>query len=144
MSSDTHTEQSKGKSTNIWFIVLAIIAIFLLLSAVGGYLFHWTWTGFQGNTLWDWLKLLLLPVALVTAKISFKGHQRMWLTVAIIATVVLAVTGIGGYLLQWKWTGFQGNTLWDWLILLLLPVGLVVVKLSYTEYQQHKQAKSEA
>jgi hypothetical protein len=144
MSSDTHTEQGKGKGTNIWFFVLAIIAIFLLLSAVGGYLFHWTWTGFQGNTLWDWLKLFLLPVALVTAKISFKGHQRMWLTVAILVTVALAVIGIGGYLLHWTWTGFQGNTLWDWLILLLLPVGLVVLKLSYTEYQQHKQAKPEA
>ena len=31
-------------------------------------------------------------------------------------------TIIGGYALSWKWTGYQGNTLWDWLRLLLLPL----------------------
>jgi hypothetical protein len=26
----------------------------------------WTWTGYQGNTLWDWLQLLLLPLVFPT------------------------------------------------------------------------------
>ena len=29
---------------------------------------------------------------------------------------------IAGYLVPWAWTGFVGNTLWDWLHLLLLPL----------------------
>jgi hypothetical protein len=31
----------------------------------GGYSQHWSWTGINGHTatLWDWLKLLLLPLA---------------------------------------------------------------------------------
>jgi hypothetical protein len=28
------------------------------------YGFDWTWTGFQGNKLWDWIDLLLVPVLL--------------------------------------------------------------------------------
>jgi hypothetical protein len=30
---------------------------------LGGYEWGWNWTGLHGNTLWDWLHLLLLPVA---------------------------------------------------------------------------------
>ena len=32
------------------------------------------------------------------------------------------ITVIGGYALQWKWTGYHGNTLWDGLELLLVPL----------------------
>jgi hypothetical protein len=28
---------------------------------------------------------------------------------------------------NWKWTGFRGNTLWDWLHLLLLPLLLPMI-----------------
>ncbi len=31
-----------------------------------GYAIPWGWTGFTGNTLWDWLHLLLLPLLLPT------------------------------------------------------------------------------
>jgi hypothetical protein len=35
---------------------------------VGGYAFNWRWTGFKANdTLWDWLKLLLVPTVLPLA-----------------------------------------------------------------------------
>ena len=40
-----------------------------------------------------------------------------------------AVTVIGGYALQWNWTGYQGNTLWDWLKLLLLPLVIPTIVL---------------
>ena len=33
---------------------------------IGGYAWRWTWTGYQGNTLWDWLQLLLLPLVFPT------------------------------------------------------------------------------
>ena len=34
--------------------------------ATAGYWLDWTWTGFPGNTLWDWLHLLVLPLAFPT------------------------------------------------------------------------------
>ena len=36
------------------------------LTIVGGYAWRWTWTGYAGNTLWDWLQLLLLPLVVPT------------------------------------------------------------------------------
>jgi hypothetical protein len=33
---------------------------------VAGYLVPLAWTGFPGNTLWDWLQLLLLPFVVPT------------------------------------------------------------------------------
>lgn len=37
----------------------------LLVLIYGGYAHHWAWTGINGDTatLWDWLHLLLLPLA---------------------------------------------------------------------------------
>ena len=32
------------------------------MTLIGGYAWRWTWTGHRGNTLWDWLQLLLLPL----------------------------------------------------------------------------------
>jgi hypothetical protein len=29
---------------------------------VAGYVVPITWTGFTGNTMWDWVKLLIMPV----------------------------------------------------------------------------------
>jgi hypothetical protein len=31
-----------------------------------GYTIPWSWTGFRGNTVWDWLNLLFLPLLLPT------------------------------------------------------------------------------
>jgi hypothetical protein len=41
---------------------IATVAAAWALTIVGGYSWQWTWTGYQGNTLWDWLGLLLLPL----------------------------------------------------------------------------------
>jgi hypothetical protein len=32
----------------------------------GGYAGGWGWTGYPGNTLWDWVQLLLAPIAITT------------------------------------------------------------------------------
>jgi hypothetical protein len=43
------------------------VAAALLIVLWGGYIGKWKWTGLQDpHQLWDWLKLLLLPVALGT------------------------------------------------------------------------------
>jgi hypothetical protein len=95
-----------------------------------GYTVPWTWTGFAGNTLWDWLKLVALPVAVACVPV-YRDLRARWdrrHTVAgAIGLGLFAVAVLGGYLGSWAWTGFSGNTLWDWLQLLLLPLLLPTV-----------------
>lgn len=118
-----------------WLMALGASTVLLLLVIAGGYLLHWPWTGFQGNTLWDWLKLLLLPVALVVASVSFKGHERVWTIIIVLATMFLLVALVGGYAFGWTWTGFAGNTLWDWLHLLLLPLVVTAAEPLFSTYR---------
>ena len=103
---------------------ILIVAAFLAMTAAGGYVFHWLWTGYPGNTLWDWLKLLLIPVALTAATLYFSSDRKWrveWKIAFALAAAILLVTVVGGYILNWHWTGFQGNHLWDWLTLVLQP-----------------------
>jgi len=58
-------------------IITLLIALFILL-VILGYIFAWSWTGFIGKTLWDWLKLsgtLAIPVAAVWIT-SRLNHDR--------------------------------------------------------------------
>jgi uncharacterized membrane protein len=103
---------------------LAALAAFAAFAAAG-YLVPLHWTGFRSQTLWDWFGLLLLPAALVIAPMlpkhvrSVRPGQK-WVIVILI--MGWTVTIVGGYALSWKWTGYPGSTLWDWLRLLLLPL----------------------
>jgi uncharacterized membrane protein len=107
-----------------WRIAGVILAIAAAVVLVGGYALDWDWTGFQGKTLWDWLELLVLPATLAVLPLILAGDRRDDRRVqmaALIAVIALVVCALGGYLLDWDWTGFQGNTLWDWIHLLLVP-----------------------
>ena len=90
-----------------------------------GYLVPLNWTGFSGNTLWDWFLLLVLPLTIVVTGVwpktgrTLRIHHKALLALLGIGWVVSLV---GGYVWAWSWTGYQGNTLWDWLQLLLLPL----------------------
>jgi hypothetical protein len=102
----------------------ALVAAFWVFVAVG-YLVPLHWTGFSGNSLWDWLTLIVLPVTLVTVRAWPTTSRQINTThIAVFTTVGIAwvVTLIGGYGGSWKWTGYPGNTLWEWLQLLLLPI----------------------
>jgi len=105
---------------------LAVGAAFAAL-VIAGYLVPLNWTGFPGNTLWNWLELTLLPIAVVSAPFllsllrSFGENQRREIMVAFVAALWV-LTIVGGYAWHWTWTGYEGNTLWDWLGLLLLPL----------------------
>ena len=113
---------------------ILIVAAFLAMTAAGGYGFYWLWTGYPGNTLWDWLKLLLIPVALTAATLYFSSDRKWrveWKIAFALAAAILLVTVVGGYILNWHWTGFQGNHLWDWLTLVLQPVGLVALAIFF-------------
>jgi MFS family permease len=109
----------------------AVIVCAFALLVLAGYLVPWTWTGFTGNTLWDWLSLALLPLVIATSTL-WRRPERLApgavLLLSIGAVVVVALV-VAGYLVPWTWTGFTGNTAWDWLQLLLLPVLLPVVVL---------------
>jgi len=96
---------------------------------LAGYLVPLPWTGFTGNTLWDWLTLALLPLVLATSTLwrppprwRARHAELLALAVAVAVTVVVA-----GYVVPWPWTGFTGNTAWDWIKLLLLPVLLPIL-----------------
>ncbi len=77
------------------------------------------------HKLWDWLELLALPVAVGLTPV-FAELRSAWSArhsrIALCGLVVFAAIVLGGYLVPWAWTGFTGNTLWDWLHLLLLPL----------------------
>jgi len=121
-------------------LVAAVLAVFAVL-LVGGYWLAWTWTGFDGRTLWDWLELLVLPLTVTVLPIWLALGRSMHPRVrqaGVALMIAFAVLVTAGYSLDWRWTGFPGNTLWDWLHLLLVPFVLPIVLawLSATRLEQ--------
>ncbi len=107
-----------------WRIAAAVLALAALVLIAGGYTFDWHFTGFPGKTLWDWLDLLVLPFALSLLPISLESSWSRFRPARLALTVfgvALGLLVIAGYALDWRWTGFRGNTFWDWLHLLLVP-----------------------
>ena len=39
--------------------LVAAMATGWIVTVIGGYALRWTWTGYPGHTLWDWLGMLL-------------------------------------------------------------------------------------
>ena len=110
----------------------ALLAAFACLVLVG-YLVPLSWTGFTGNTLWDWLELVLLPLVVATASLwpSIARLERRHLLVVGTVAVAFGVFVLAGYLVPWTWTGFRGNTAWDWVKLLLLPLLVPIILLPF-------------
>jgi hypothetical protein len=104
------------------------LVAFALLVALG-YLVPLGWTGFRGNTLWDWFQLMLLPLVVTATPVWVRadGVRRIHLLLAALGALVFAVFVFEGYAVPLGWTGFVHNTAWDWLKLLLLPVLLPTV-----------------
>ena len=110
-------------------LVLAGGALFLGV-VLAGYLVPWAWTGFVGNRLWEWLNLIALPVAVALVP-AYGGLRSSWSRrdsmIVLAGALVFAVIVVCGYVVPWRWTGFTGNTLWDWLHLVLLPLLVPIV-----------------
>ena len=104
-------------------VVAATVLVFGLLVAAA-YLVPLGWTGFTGNTLWDWLELMLLPLVVASASlwVGRASPSRRVEIAGLAAAGAFAVLVACGYLVPWTWTGFRGNTAWDWIRLLLVPV----------------------
>ena len=123
-------EKYGTRSINPWTVTLVVAALVLVVLAIGGYALDWTWTGFKGNTLWDWLHLLILPLVLTSVTIWFAERPKWrveWTMLLVVTVLALVVLVVGSYVFNWTWTGFRGNTLWNWLELLVLPAALAVV-----------------
>lgn len=106
---------------------LLLIATLVVFAANGR---HWRWTGFAGTTsLWDWLHLLVQPVALVfmTLRLRTAGPAPGWRVAGRVLGLALALVVIAGYGAHWRWTGFPGKQLWDWLELMLFPLVVVLL-----------------
>ncbi|MCW2976994.1 MAG: hypothetical protein JWM06_2275, partial [Actinomycetia bacterium] len=58
-------------------IALVLLSLAFVFVSVGAYVWHWKWAGFDGNKLWDWLSLwllpLLVPLVLLPALLSAVG-----------------------------------------------------------------------
>jgi uncharacterized membrane protein len=134
--------------------VLACI-VFVLI----GYVAPLIWTGFKGQTLWDWLTLIVLPITLITIRAwptSGRDIRRRHIVGATVLLFAWCVTLVGGYAGHWKWTGYPGNTLWDWLTLFLAPLAVttllapkLVAKLSgdvkaHAEEEKWREARERA
>jgi hypothetical protein len=109
--------------------VAGMLALTFVVLVAAGYLVPWAWTGFVGNTLWDWLNLAALPVAVALIPVlvelrskSDSAHPRRHAAALAAGAAVFVGLVLAGYLAHWRWTGFTGNTAWDWLHLLLLPL----------------------
>src|SRR5665213_1412654 len=107
-------------------------AVALAVVVWGGYTHHWPWTGINGGTatLWDWLHLILLPLAAATLPTWFRHDTRVHPRSKLFATtglMLFSVVVILGYAVPWGWTGFRGNTVWDWFNLVFLPLTLVLI-----------------
>ncbi len=83
--------KNTSKTLKIAQIIGLIVVIGLIVSFIGGYFFDWGWAGLgpytspphtsssefqRGKTLWDWLQLLIIPLALAIIAISFNRSER--------------------------------------------------------------------
>jgi hypothetical protein len=106
---------------------LLLIAALAVFAANGR---RWAWTGFANTTsLWSWLQLFVQPVALVfmTLRLRMSGPAPGWRVAGRVAALGLTLVVVAGYAAHWRWTGFPGKQLWDWLELMLFPVVVVLL-----------------
>ena len=127
-----------------WLIGLAVLGLLVAALVVVGYVAPWSWTGFSGNTLWDWLELLLLPVsvALLPSVLESGDVMRIrWVAGFGLFLVTFGLLSVPGYVVPWRWTGVTGNTLWDWIELMVVPFALpvtVTLVLHQTRSRDHE------
>lgn len=117
-------------------LLLAIPLVCFALLVAAGYAFDLGWTGFPGNELWDWLELLLLPLAIGLVPVWVElagGLRRRHVAFAVAAAAFLLVAIVGGYHEHWHWTGFRGNTFFDWIQLFIAPLVLPFVLVPVVE-----------
>ncbi len=60
--------------------LIVLVALGWIITIIGGYAWGWAWTGYQGYTLWGWLKLLLfplvVPIIVIPAALQFISGKQ--------------------------------------------------------------------
>lgn len=131
---DQDSDDMPGSPARARFLMAlrAALVVTALIVLSGGYVGGWKWTGFQGNKqVWDWLQLLLLPLAFATLPLWLRYADRISRARRVahgVAVAAFAIFVVVGYAVPLRWTGFGGHKLWDWLTLLLLPATVVTVQ----------------
>jgi hypothetical protein len=81
-------EPEPRRGRRLWTVIAALpyvipvalllgLAIAITLVAIGGYMYKWGWTGFAGKTLWDWMKLLIVPLILAVGGLLITQMERL-------------------------------------------------------------------
>jgi hypothetical protein len=64
----------KKQWRRLWMILITIALVGFIVSIIGGYAFHWSWTGFSDNKFSQWVQLLIIPVAQLLVALWFTSH----------------------------------------------------------------------
>jgi hypothetical protein len=132
---------TRGRRVIIGAAAAACIGLVIL-----GYLLPaFSWTGFPGQKLSNWLQLLLIPAAVAITAVMVSRRDQLcrgrwlrpyqkWIFAALVAGWI--VTLIGGYRLGWTWTGYEPEpspppslgSMWDWLVV-ALPMAFPIILL---------------
>jgi hypothetical protein len=68
--------RSPAGNGRVWKYAATVLAVAALTVLWGGYIRGWQWTGFRANEqVWDWLKLLLLPLVIPTIVLPALAHR---------------------------------------------------------------------
>ena len=102
----------------------AVIGAAQAVIIVASYTWNWAWTGFAGKQLWDWLHLMLFPVAVV--RVARVGAQRRAVRAAPRGhrhdrARRLRRPARRRISLGLDVDGFTGNSFHDWLDLMIAP-----------------------
>src|SRR5829696_6779953 len=80
MGQDQQTRWRPTRRQVQWFV--GIVVPLVVATIVLGYVLEWEWTGlvkdkaYTKRTLWDWLKLLIIPAVLASVGLWFNRQQR--------------------------------------------------------------------
>lgn len=133
-SAPGNTEPTTSRIWQSWWTRSAVVLVIVAFGVIlwGGYTQGWDWTGVSDkDTLWHWMQILMVPIAFAALPGVLRDHQALRTSrkIMMVSLVVLFVGFvIVSYVVPWDWTGFTGNTLWDWLSLLLLPIAIISVR----------------
>ncbi len=59
------------KYYRLWWFLGSLLGLLCICLIFAAYWFKWLGSGFPGKTVWDWLQLLIIPLALAVIAVIF-------------------------------------------------------------------------
>jgi Pentapeptide repeats (8 copies) len=84
---------------------------------------------------------LFAPLSPIESRRQIIERRFFWRALLAVVLVACIIVLIGGYVFNWKWTGFSDNTLWNWWQLLIWPVTVAVVGFLFNMKQTETSLK---